>query len=106
MFFYFVRQSFEESFFFQLAFPDNDQIPTELLQLFFRISVPLNIPLEFLLPEFHIRGWGRCLSAARMSMPETAAHLDNSPIFRENNIGMPRQTFDMKPETEAMPEKE
>ncbi len=106
MCFYFARQSFEESFFFQLAFPDNDQIPAELLQLFFRISVPLNIPLEFLLPEFHIRGWGRRLPTSRMPMPETASHLDNSPIFRENNIGMPRQTFDMKPETEAMPEKE
>ena len=104
MFFYFIRQCFEESFFFQLAFPDHNQIPTELLQLFFRISVPLNIPLEFLLPEFRIRGWGRRLPTSRMPMPETATHLDNSPIFREDNIRMPWQIFDMKPKTESLSE--
>lgn len=104
MCFYFARQSFEESFFFQFAFPDHDQIPAELLQLFSRISIPLDIPLEFLLPEFRIRGWRRRLSASRMPMPETAAHLDYCLVLRQDNIGMARQIFDMKTETEAMPE--
>lgn len=39
-------------------------------------------------------------------MPETATHLDNSLIFRKNDIGMSRQIFDMKPEAESMTEKE
>lgn len=51
MFFYFVRQSFEESVFLQLTLPDHNQIPAELFQLFFRFSVPVDIPLEFLLPD-------------------------------------------------------
>ena len=54
MFFYFTRQSIEESFFFQLAFPDNNQIPAELFQLLFRLPVSVDIPFEFFLPEFHI----------------------------------------------------
>ena len=106
MFFYFVRQSFKKSGIFQLALPDNNQPPSKLFQSFFRVPVPLDIPLEFFLPEFHIRGGSRCLSAPRMPMPETATHLDNSSIFRQNDIGMPRQIFDMKPEAESMTEKE
>ena len=70
MFFYFVRQSFEESVFLQLTLPDHNQIPAELFQLFFRFSVPVDIPLEFLLPEFDV--CGRCgrLAASRMPMPK------------------------------------
>ena len=102
MFFYFARQSFEESFFFQLAFPGHDQMPAELLQLFFRIPVSVNIPFEFLLPKFRIRGWCRRLSASRMPMPETAPNLNNSPIFRKDNIRMPRQIFEMKTEAKSL----
>ena len=104
VFFYFVRQSFEESFFFQLAFPDHNQIPAEPFQLFFRITVSVDIAFEFLLPEFNICGWGRRMTTSRMPMPETATHLDNSPIFREDNIRMPWQIFDMKPKTESLSE--
>ena len=49
-----VRQSLEKSVLFQLAFPDHDQIPAELVQLFFCFLVSVNIPFEFLLPEFNI----------------------------------------------------
>ena len=103
MFFYFARQSFKESVIFQFALPDNNQLPTKLFQSSFRVSIPGDIPLEFFLPEFHIRGGSCCLSASRMPMPETSPHLDNSSIFRENNIRMPRQIFYMKPKAESMP---
>lgn len=54
MFFYFTRKCFKESFIFQLTFPDNNQIPAEVLQLLFRIPVSVDIPFEFLLPKFNI----------------------------------------------------
>ena len=54
MFFDSVRQSLEKSVLSQLAFPDHDQIPAELVQLFFRFPVSVDIPFEFLLPEFNI----------------------------------------------------
>ena len=78
MFFYFVRQSFEESVFLQLTLPDHNQIPAELFQLFFRFSVPVDIPLEFLLPEFDV--CGRCgrLAASRMPMPEASSDFNHS----------------------------
>ena len=89
VFFYFVRQSFEESFFFQLAFPDHNQIPAEPFQLFFCITVSVDIGFEFLLPEFNICGWGRRMTTSRMPMPETATHLDERAALRNHDVGMP-----------------
>ena len=80
------------------------QIPAELIQLFFRFLVSVNIPFEFLLPEFDISGRCGCLPASRMTMPETAADLNDRLVFRQHDVRMSRQIFDMKSETESMPE--
>lgn len=39
-------------------------------------------------------------------MPKTTANLDNCFVFWKDNVGMSRQTFDMKSETESVSEKE
>ena len=102
MFFDSVRQGFKETVVFQLAFPHHYQIPAELAQLFFRLLVPLDVPFEFLLPEFNIRGGRCCLSAAMMPMPEAPTHLNHSSVFRENNIGMPWQGFYMETKSKSL----
>ena len=88
MFFYFVRQSFEEAVFLQLTLPDHNQIPAEFLQLFFSFSVSLDIPIEFLPPEFDICGRCRCLTASGMPMPEASSDFNHSFVFWQNDIRM------------------
>ena len=39
-------------------------------------------------------------------MPKTTANLDNCFVFWKDNVGMSRQTFDMKSETESVSEEE
>ena len=66
---------------FQVALPDNDNIPSQRNQLRSVPVITLNIFKKFFLPEFFIRGGSWRISASGMPMPEAAMHKDDSPIF-------------------------
>ena len=97
-----VRKGFEKTISFQLAFPHHYQTPAELFQPFFRLLVPIDVPFELIPPEFDIRGRCRRPLAPGMPMPETPPYLDNRPVLRQDDVRMPRQFFDVKPEAEAL----
>ena len=99
-----VRQGFKKTVLFQLAFPHHYQVPVELVQLFFRFLVPVDITFELFPPEFDIRGWRRCPLASRVTMPETPANLNDRLVFRQNDVRMTRQIFDMQTEAKSIPE--
>jgi hypothetical protein len=79
----------------QLAFPHYQNLPAELLQGRAIAPVSRDVPLEFLKPERHIRGWGGGSLATFVAMPETSMNEDHSLVFRENYIWGSRQVPSM-----------
>ena len=64
--------------------------------------MPLDVSLEFLLPEFDAALGCVGIFAARMTVPETPVYKDYSPVFRQNNVWFSREIL-MKTETITHP---
>lgn len=63
------------------------------------LGIPRDGSIEFRFPKVAARrGCGRS-RATLMTMPETAVNEDRELVFRENDIGAPRQIAPMQPET-------
>ncbi len=85
----------------QITFPDRDDGPAVCLQRRPISSIPFDITIELVLPEFGSRGGCCGVPAAFMPMPETAVDKDRSVVFRQNDIGFSGKVFRMKPEPET-----
>lgn len=86
---------------FQGTFPNDSHTPTKLAKQSCMARVSVNISLEFLLPEICVCLWGGGVSAAFVPVPETAVNEYHGPVFREHQIGGPRQISYMKPVAES-----
>ncbi len=72
----------------------------------FDSDIPLNIGIELCFPKFPSRLGDVGKFAAIVTVPETAMHKNNCPVFRKNNIWFSGQIFPMEsePVTHSMQE--
>lgn len=81
---------------FQSAFPDDSHAPAKGAEHFRMMPVAINIPLEFLLPEFLIGPGSGCVAAAFMSVPKTAMDEYHRSVLRKHKVWGARQLPHMK----------
>lgn len=81
----------------QGALPNDAHTPATLAKHCRMACVPVDISLEFLLPEFCVCLWDGGVSTALVPVPETAMNEYHGPVFRKHQIGRARQISDMKP---------
>jgi hypothetical protein len=67
-------------------FPNTRDPEIAVAQLMYVCSVPLNIALDFCVPEWGISFWDVAASGA--AVPEAAVHKDRDLFFEENKIGI------------------
>ncbi len=90
---------------FQLALPDNDDIPPLGFQLSPNILVTFLILCDFRHPEIHIGLGDGIVFTPFMAVPETTVDEDDCTVLWENDIGGTRQAFIIHPIAESqMPE--
>ena len=77
--------------FLDFAFPDDNDMPTGLLQGGLLLFVASDIAFELLGPEFHVGFWHCGDFAAFMAMPETTIDENHRMPFGQNDIGMAGQ---------------
>lgn len=85
----------------QGAFPDDSHTPSKVAKHRCIARVPVDISLEFLLPELAVRLWRRGVPTAFVPVPETAMNEYHGPVFREHQIRRSRQISYMKPVPES-----
>lgn len=83
------------------AFPDDDHAPALPLQGTPVPGVPLDVPLEFLLPEVRARRRRSRVPAPAMTMPETSMHEDHGTMLGQHDIRRAGQPPIVQPEPEA-----
>ena len=86
---------------FQLAFPDDDGMPSHFCQPMQHLRVPLPVPPDLILPELGIRCRHHIILTSFMSMPETSVHKDAGTILSEHNIRFSRQPRMIEPIPES-----
>ena len=86
---------------FQLAFPDDDGMPSHFCQPMQHLMVPLPVPPDLILPELGIRFRHHIILASLMSMPEASIHQNAGTILPEHNIRFPRQPWMIEPIPES-----
>ncbi len=74
----------------QGAFPDYAHAPSKSEEHSCMPSVAIDIPLEFMPPEVFVGLRGGCISAAFMSVPETAMNENHSLVLGEYKVGRAR----------------
>jgi hypothetical protein len=89
----------------QGTFPDDSHTPSKVAKHRCVAHVPVDISLEFLLPEFAVRLWRRGVPTAFVPVPETAMNEYHGPVFMEYQIWRSRQILYMKPVPESPGEK-
>jgi hypothetical protein len=70
----------------KLAFPDNDYLPTEVLESLLLTHIPLDIAVDLLFPELGVVLWPDKVFAAFMLMPEATVDKNASSVFGKNNV--------------------
>ena len=83
---------------FQLAFPDDDDIPAQSVESTIILLISCPVPCKLRFPEFHIRFRYDEVTAALMSMPETTVDEDYRLVFPHHDIRCPGQPSDIHPE--------
>lgn len=73
-------------FLLEAAFPHHGNAPARCPERFDIPGIPLDILAELLLPEFRTGCWGRGVSAASMTMPETSMHEDRDVPFSHDYV--------------------
>ena len=84
----------------QLAFPDDNHVPSCGLQLRLVARVALAVADDFLLPELGIGR--RAVLLAPVSVPETAVHKNHRPPFAHHDVGPSRQRLDVQSVAESL----
>ena len=90
---------------FQGTLPDNGYPPVESLECIHVSSITLDISLKLLCPEVSICMWHGRISAAFMTMPETAMNEYHSLVLGEHHVRGTRKFSDMEPIPESSGEK-
>ena len=85
----------------QLAFSDNDGIPSHFCQPMQHLMVPLSVSPDLILPELGIRFRHHIILASFMSMPEASIHQNAGTILPEHNIRFSRQPRMIEPIPES-----
>lgn len=86
----------------QLALPNNNDTPTQSLQLPPYLLIPFLIPSNFGYPEFRVCFRYRIILTAFMTMPKAAMNEDSRPIFGKYNIRSPGKSLVVYPIAESM----
>lgn len=94
----------------ELAFPDNDDLPSVLLQHAVVLLVTLSVPLYLPLPKLTVRAGNFAATRADnfqfsifnfqfgfVSMPEAPVDENRRPVGSHHNIGLPRHTLHVQP---------
>lgn len=82
---------------FQLALPNNDDIPPQSLQLPPYFLVPFFVPSNLSHPEFRVCFRYRVILTVCMTMPKATMYKDNSSIFWKHYIRPSRKTLVIYP---------
>ena len=90
---------------FQGTLPDNGYPPVESLECIHVSSITFDISLKLLCPEVSICMWHGRISAAFMTMPETAMNEYHSLVLGEHHVRGTRKFSDMEPIPESSGEK-
>lgn len=80
--------------------PHNADAPTLLKQSSLSKSVALNIPSDFLSPEFRARRW-ELEHGTLMSMPETTVHKNSRSISPEDEVWLAAHIANMQAKAET-----
>lgn len=84
------------------TFPNYVDMPTRFNQLFFLSIIPLNVFVEFIVPEFNAAFRRICKFASFMPVPEATMHKNYSLIFRKGNIRCPWQICIMQRKSKSL----
>jgi len=79
-----------------LTFPDSEDLPAELPQLFCIPLVSRCIPRSLRLPEFSIRRWHHPTVAALVHVKEAAVDEDCELASRHHDVGFARQVISVQ----------
>lgn len=85
-----------------LTFPDDDDIPALLFQRYIIAGISLHVSGKLLFPELAVGGWGACVFASFVPMPEAAIYENGCFVPRQYDIRTPRQVFPLDAETVAL----
>lgn len=87
----------------KLALPERNDTPTKPCERSARLSVPLAVLADLVLPEFCIR-LRQLRTPAAVSVPKTTVHKYRDGMLRQNEVGASREirAVQSKPEPEAM----
>jgi hypothetical protein len=72
--------------FFDFAFPNDQYVPPQFTESFYRPSISIDIGAELVLPEFDIGLGRRGITAIRMPMPKTTVDEYDLPAGREYQV--------------------
>ena len=86
---------------FQLAFPDDDGMPSHFCQPMQHLMVPLSVSPDLILPELGIRFRHHIILASLMSVPEAPVHQNTGAIFPQHDVRLARQPRMIEPIPES-----
>lgn len=84
------------------ALPNYSDAPICLDELAYVSRVSFNIFSKLFIPKFGSSRRGRCITAARVTMPKAAMNEDNCSPFRQHDIGPARKMASVKPKAQAL----
>jgi hypothetical protein len=85
----------------EAAFPDIDDFPSKRPQFPNVAGVARPVNVNFRLPEFTV-GFGDVTDGTQVSMPKASVDEDRDALPRENDVGVPRKIFPVKPVTVSL----
>lgn len=91
---------------FQLALPYSDTVPPHCGKLALLLFVANAVALYLGPPERRVGLWHHEVPTTFVPMPEAAVDEDDSPVFAQDNVRMPRQTWVVQPVAEPSAEQE
>lgn len=91
---------------FQLALPDDNDLPTCLLEFKNLESITFDVSRKLGQPVIDVRRRSRGQAAAWVTVPETTVRQDDGTIFGQNDVRGSGKTFPMQAKAVAQPMKE
>lgn len=79
-----------------LTFPEHENVPAALPQRGFVPPVPLDIAIQFGLPELAVRSGYAVAGAIFMAMPKATVNEDHFSAWPEHKVGAARQILHME----------
>ena len=86
---------------FKLTCPNDNYMPSVFLELSTVASVASFVLFKFLHPKLFPRLWRSCSFTSLVAVPKTTMNENNCPVFRQNQVGFPRETRSMQSKAQA-----